>query len=220
MVQLNQNARRIQFNQNAFEKMDTLEKAYWLGFVYADGCVQRYRLIFCQGVLDAKIIEKFLKFIQHPGVPKKTGDGKKIKMYIYSKRLVGDLGTLGVHPRKSLPLQFPHFLPNDLKRGFILGFLDGEGTVYIHKKGHLVIKFSSGSKEFLKALNDYLNAHIPSFKSRKANVNIDKGAWRVRFVGSYAKDLTKYLFAPELSDIFMKRKLGKALKYIHNAEIV
>ena len=31
---------KINFNRNFFSKINTQEKAYWLGFMYADGCNQ------------------------------------------------------------------------------------------------------------------------------------------------------------------------------------
>lgn len=34
------NSRRYSFNENFFEKIDTEEKSYWLGFMAADGFVQ------------------------------------------------------------------------------------------------------------------------------------------------------------------------------------
>ena len=30
------------YNKDYFEKINTSEKAYWLGFLYADGCITRF----------------------------------------------------------------------------------------------------------------------------------------------------------------------------------
>lgn len=30
---------KAQFNEYVFDNIDTEEKAYWLGFIYADGCI-------------------------------------------------------------------------------------------------------------------------------------------------------------------------------------
>ena len=33
---------KYKYNKDYFEKIDTSDKAYWLGFLYADGCINRY----------------------------------------------------------------------------------------------------------------------------------------------------------------------------------
>ena len=33
---------KYEYNKDYFSKIDTSDKAYWLGFLYADGCINRF----------------------------------------------------------------------------------------------------------------------------------------------------------------------------------
>lgn len=35
------------YNKDYFKEIDSFEKAYWLGFLYADGCITRFYKV-CQ----------------------------------------------------------------------------------------------------------------------------------------------------------------------------
>ena len=59
------NSRKYFHNENYFEKIDTEEKAYWLGFIYADGYIESKRKNSSQkfGItLNAKDINHLEKF--------------------------------------------------------------------------------------------------------------------------------------------------------------
>ena len=64
--------RKYNFNQDYFENIDTDEKAYWLGFFFADGCItinkkgdnkqySQYKVQLTS--IDREIIENFSKAI-------------------------------------------------------------------------------------------------------------------------------------------------------------
>ena len=58
--------RRRPWNENFFNKIDTEEKAYWLGFLYADGCVHdkpNGQKLITLVVKDEEVIKKFIKKI-------------------------------------------------------------------------------------------------------------------------------------------------------------
>ena len=119
------------FNEGIFNSIDTEEKAYWLGFLYADGCVReegngiQIRL----GIKDIQHLYKFRKFIQ--GNHRiKTYDNSVCEIVIYSATTKADLIKWGCTPRKTLNLSYPTFLKKDLERHFIRGYFDGDGTVY------------------------------------------------------------------------------------------
>ena len=52
--------RKYTINQNYFEIIDTEEKAYWLGFLYADGSVTKDRVITLQlSICDIEVVKNF-----------------------------------------------------------------------------------------------------------------------------------------------------------------
>ena len=57
-------------NENIFEIIDTEEKAYWLGFLYADGCIasgERSDIELSLQLLDKEHLQKFKDFIGFEG---------------------------------------------------------------------------------------------------------------------------------------------------------
>ena len=55
---------KIPFNENVFDTIDTEEKAYWLGFLYADGCVSSSDNEIEISLKDKEHLEKFQKAIK------------------------------------------------------------------------------------------------------------------------------------------------------------
>ena len=69
--------RKYEFDFNYFENIDTEEKAYWLGFLYADGCVTPNTVRVELQASDKKHIEKFREAVQ-----------ANIKNFIIEKKLI------------------------------------------------------------------------------------------------------------------------------------
>ena len=61
------NSSTFRFNENVFDCIDTEEKAYWLGFIYADGSIfsngYKFELSLCGK--DIEHLHKFNKFMEH-----------------------------------------------------------------------------------------------------------------------------------------------------------
>ena len=81
------NESKLYFNMNYFDDIDTNEKAYWLGFIAADGCLKsnKVRLV----SKDEEVIVKFKNAIEseHKIVRSITTDkrsGKKYELFIIS----------------------------------------------------------------------------------------------------------------------------------------
>ena len=66
----------------------------------------------------------------------------------------------GVHQRKAYSIKFPNSIEPELMRHFIRGYFDGDGSVYLVKKGPFgnIIRtgFVSNSFQFINALRQYL----------------------------------------------------------------
>lgn len=50
--------RKYSLNESYFEKIDSEEKAYFLGFLFSDGSVSKYSLNLSLAEVDKEILEK------------------------------------------------------------------------------------------------------------------------------------------------------------------
>lgn len=112
------------------------ERAYWLGFVAADGCVTRHKGNLFLGIslerTDRGHLDK-LKSALGGGpriVDYSTAEGEYSRISLYSKIVSGDLVKWGIVERKSRVLK-SIAIPNDLKRHFYRGYVDGDGTISV-----------------------------------------------------------------------------------------
>ena len=150
-----------------FKTIDTEEKAYWLGFIYADGNVNKAEntLTINLQERDSGHLSKFNKCIegnfQVKVFDEKHGDKtyKMSRILIYSTKMVHDLISHGVFPNKTNKITFPN-LSNYLNRHFIRGYFDGDGSICErkHKKrqSDLACAFTCGNIVFLESLREIL----------------------------------------------------------------
>lgn len=127
------------FNPLIFHDIDTEEKAYWLGFLYADGYVRSNRNEIGLGLKESDLehVEKFRNFIGKPNKIQRIVRNVKGKEYIEyryciaNKQLKLDLCSAGCVPRKSLILEFPNerVVSPELINHFIRGYFDGDGSI-------------------------------------------------------------------------------------------
>ncbi len=203
-------SRKYKINENYFEKIDDQDKAYMLGFIYADGGLNRYSnsLIIKIQRYDRTLLEIFKKLLDYGGIVKDVTDkmvykgiNKEYKMSVLSvtsKKLYSDMIKIGLHPNKSFTITLPK-LRKDLIRHFIRGVFDGDGNIHKRKDKYEYLEFSiiSGSKVFLEELSKNLPFSI--------NVNKNTSVWRL---GSKKKENIGLLYDFMYKDarIFLKRK--------------
>jgi hypothetical protein len=136
---------RYRLNEAFFDVIDTEAKAYWLGFITADGCVQSGRI----GVngwqrnqvtvklkeSDAGHLEKLKSDLSAESpvrlVPQTGLAGPGAEIALNSERLTAALIRLGVTPRKSLTA-VPWDGHGGLMRHYWRGMVDGDGTIVKH----------------------------------------------------------------------------------------
>lgn len=148
-------------NDHYFENIDSKEKAYWLGFLYADGYNNGKEIEFCLKEKDKYAIEFFKEAIssKHKISKKSIKLNENIfiayRISIKSHVMASDLIKWECLPRKSLCIKFPPISKN-LYSHFIRGFFDGDGCIYENKNGKIMASFCSGSKVFLDELSNIL----------------------------------------------------------------
>jgi len=162
-VETRKTSSKWKINENYFEVIDTEEKAYWLGFIYADGYINnngRYALEIGLNKADRGHLEKFLKAIEstHPIEERKTTSS--VRVNISNKKLVQDLGRHGVHPNKSGSTIFPIHLEEELVRHFMRGYFDGDGTLSVKPEKKRYRAIIIGTPNFLHDFQQHLPVNI------------------------------------------------------------
>lgn len=124
------------FNEYYFDSVDTPEKAYWLGFITADGCVSsvkhHYRVDIKLMESDAGHLEKLRSAVSAEGTvrfsPRRGVAGPAAALWLSSRHFVESLAALGVGPRKSLTVK-PWDGPAGLMPHYWRGMFDGDGCI-------------------------------------------------------------------------------------------
>ena len=203
--------RKYHINENYFEKIDTEGKAYFLGFIYADGWLTkgRSRLGISLCKKDVDILIKFKEMLGYTGnftsrrerdfvINGKTRRSKEqLGLSINNKKIHSDLVKHGLVPNKSLILKFPSGLDKHLLRHFIRGYFDGDGSIILgsnRKWSISMISTYSFIKECQKIALEQIKIHLPVSKRGKIFVFQKGGVNQVKVVLDWLyKDSTVFL---------------------------
>lgn len=169
------------YNKDFFHTIDTAEKAYWLGFVVADGSViydtdnRQYGMSIKLQIKDKGHLKKFNKsiggnvevktFTKKGNFPDKQYNDKYYggcSIRLYCQEIANDLISLGVLPNKTYKtIKLPN-LNRELMWHYIRGFLDGDGHICVpqgkNKYGYRV-GFTSNCESFLLEIQNFFADH-------------------------------------------------------------
>lgn len=160
------NKRNFPRDEFYFSNIDSKEKAYWLGFLYADGCVHSNSNEISITLKDRDHLEKFRKAIKSnnkigESIDKRFSSMPKIYHFsIKDKQLKSDLIKWGCAPNKSLTLTKIPNIPRDFVSHFIRGYFDGDGSLHwLNGTKNFRISFV-GTAPFLKDIQKELGLSL------------------------------------------------------------
>lgn len=192
-------------NDEFFTNINNEKKAYWLGFIAADGCVHnspgKRLLTICLAIKDINHLERFRQDIQceKPIYIRKDGNPQ---LDICSDKLVADLVRHGIHPRKSKTLKAP-VLREDLVHHWIRGYFDGDGSVSLGRNNKGVLDHVRGEFFGTKDVIEFIVKYLPTKSS--ACERIKKGGWDCGFGGTHVIDrVRKFMYKG--AHVFLNRK--------------
>jgi hypothetical protein len=199
-------------NENYFNEMNTINKNYILGFIYADGSIYKNYLSITVQICDISVLEFIKKELNYNGpiYVKPT----YCTLTISSKKLINNLISLGIiqnktYESKTLPLFDVKYFPQ-----FLLGFFDGDGSIYKSSKINLyeyTVNFTSNSSilsEIKTSLKEYL---ISSSNIRKRYSN--EISCMLDIKGSINLEKIYTLFYSNPPEYFFKRKHNKFIEF-------
>lgn len=160
-------------NEDFFDIIDNEEKAYYLGWIIADGNISitkgQHSLKIHIALRDKEIIDKFLMAIDSSNKTKiKQGEHPSYYVSLTSIHMCNALMKLGVVPRKSGKEVFPAQIPNELCHHLIRGIFDGDGiTDIIGKRSGFV-----GSKNIIDNILKNIDETNRTINQNKKNNDI------------------------------------------------
>jgi len=141
-----------------FQVIDTNEKAYWLGFLAADGTVyiggRQHAVRLDLQPRDLHWLTRFRDTIA-PGAKITQHGNRSYSVSIGSKEIYQDLVALGIGPRKSNTLGWPN-IPESFVIPFILGYFDGDGWLQKRRDHAGLLWGLTGTLSFLIMARDYI----------------------------------------------------------------
>lgn len=212
------NGFRYQFplKEDYFVEINSADKAYWLGVLYADGNLTEKTKEVRLGLIDKEHIEKFKNAI---GATKhKIGKVEDVRFnslstYYYlgvkSQLMYESLTKLGCIPNKSLVLSSIPDIPDELVSHFIRGYFDGDGSIHKANIKQWRVSFT-GTYLFLKDIQ----------KRLRVNTKIAKGSNRAKdfnfqISGKYQlKRVLDYLYLNSSENNRLNRKYEHYLTFV------
>jgi len=206
-------------NEDFFETIDTEEKAYWLGFIQADGCIYNtevnnvYKLEITLQESDKDHLNKFanifnIKIYDRMNSSSFDGIDRKYSVFgIYSKKIFNDLINVGIEQRKTYSdvTNVICNVPDNLIHHFIRGVFDGDGCINCDKtnKGHFNI---SGSKDSLDQIQKIMVDQIGLNKTTLMQKS--DYCWLIQYSGN---NIIRYIYNWLYKDatVLLERKKTK-----------
>jgi len=208
--------RKHKCNEDYFEKIDSNEKAYWLGLLFADGYVRKRKQLNGKhkqgGVVgislksgDEYLLEKLI--IDLESTYKLTKQIKNnfssYKLEVNSSKMTDNLINLGCVPNKSLKLLPPN-LTDEFISHFIRGYFDGDGSIG---------RYNGNLKFTLLGTNELLSWILNFFKQKgiKTNPKIckRKNIYTIQVNSKLDIELIKNILYTSSNNYYLKRKKEK-----------
>lgn len=199
------------YDRDYFQSIDSPEKAYWFGFLYADGSMsitdKQKSLRFLLSISDKEAVEAFSKSIG--GVPvRQYKEG--VYVSLSSKKICDDVISKNMTFPKCNRTGIPD-IPDEFFYSFLLGLFDGDGTFCVSNS---VPTFSLlGHEELLLWIKDKLLND--GFVFRSYNIAQIKGIHRLSFSSKQNMPLIyEKLYSSSFEHFCLIRKQQKFKEYL------
>ena len=214
-------------NENYFDEIDTADKSYIFGFMWADAyCSNTTRQPILKIDLQDQDKELLLKFkdkfnwsgnitsyVAKKGHSYRPEDSIVYRLAICNKGFINSLCEKGLVPHRELSHLPYNCLSSKYTKDFIRGYFDGNGSISIDKNNRICVNICGGTN-IVNDIASYLVSeleisHISSHHRRVNNPN------NTTIVFTRNKDKLKILnFLYNNSSLYLDRKYNKYQKAI------
>lgn len=199
--------RAISFNEHYFDKITDQNRAYWYGFLWADGCISDIgRLGIHLSKVDIDVLSAFLKAINSDQKISIEKTSCRISVCCGKDGIMKHaLNSLNILPRKTYLTNIP-LIDDEFFPGFLLGIFDGDGCIM---KSSMTITNTKPTCEFIR---DKLKK-LYGISSTVDNVK-DKHAHRVRIHRkSQLNFLYNLFYNKNATDFYLTRKKNRFVEF-------
>ena len=218
--------RQYKINESYFDNIDTQNKAYILGFLYADGCnfPKKSTISMSLEERDKNILEIMCNEMnnEHPlefiNYSNKHDFGytykNQYRMLMFSSHMCKALQLHGMTPNKSLTLSFPD-IREDLLPHFIRGYFDGDGSITQGKRDTNFTLTITSTNDFCENLKNIvqnnvgINCHIYNASNNNGITKVFTTTGRLQ-----VKALLDWLYKD--ADMYLERKYNRYIQYFYN----
>lgn len=227
-------------DENYFKDIDTPNKAYFLGLLYADGGFTKnkrengnYNLTLTLELKkeDKYIIEEFKKQIQS-SLPIKENK-REMSTYVNNKeyhfvkdnfyfrvnckKMIEDLIYWGCIENKTYDLQGIPDIKNEFKKYFLLGFYDGDGIASVGKTGYMGF---CGTEAMMESISSFLGNEL-KIKQRKIYYNKSNHIYYLQYTNKEEMRKIFEYFYKDTNILYLIRKKNKIENYLNaNTEVI
>jgi hypothetical protein len=201
-------------NLDYFKDIDTEAKAYFLGFIAADGHNMRSAAL--QLTLhesDVEILESLKKECAYSGPLILKKSAKQIALTVNRKDFIKNLENHGIIQRKTFSMKFPD-IEEQLIKHYIRGYFDGDGTLGLTtNKKEIRASIVGGCKPFLAELKQVIENVLGitcSIGNRKSKIS--NNIHYVLYISGNNNTIKFLDWVYQGSNFFLTRKKNKYLE--------
>ena len=199
----------------------SVEMAYFLGFIAADGHITSYdnkqNYIIINIVKDdEEVLERFKNSISYTGkiiyLNKKNGQMQSC-LRICSSKLTEQLKSHSLNSKKTYSLNWLNHIPDQYVNHFMRGYFDGDGCVHLNFEKYKYSASLVGTENFMTGFLKYFRNKI---KENIGSIKIYPTYTNLAFGGKYvAKTFLDWIYNESTENTRLKRKYNKYLEFIN-----
>ena len=216
-------ARKYTLNHNYFNKINTEDKAYFLGLICSDGYIYtKWNVLEIQLQERDNYILKKLSFLINSNRPLQFINKSKYnykhqnayRFSINSPIIVNNMKKMGIYQGKSLTLKpkMLNFIPKKFIRHFVRGYFDGDGGFF----NYIGIV---ATYEICKAFQKFFIKHGIITYIRKPKKHSKSNTFEI-FTAAKGNILNLYQLLYQKSHFFLTRKRNKIENFLKRKNLI
>ena len=216
--------RKYKYNEHYMDKIDTPERAYVLGLLYADGTnnTKNHSVALRLSSIDIDILNKIKQLFEAEQsitiVPGKVNNSsgnyshETAGLVFVNTHLSNKLASYGMCKNKTFQLHFPKWIPKELLPHFIRGLFDGDGGITISKRKTPYVHYT-GDYNFLEELSQVIEENgFKNYLKPKQSKSGKVGSIHI-YAQSTVKAFLDWIYKD--STIYINRKYERYYSYFY-----